>query len=63
MSIDDLDFAPMLRPALTTIRVPRQQMGVHALRMLAMHEAYPDTHPASVVLPTELIVRQSCGAH
>lgn len=63
VSIDDLDFAPMLRPALTTIRVPRQQMGVHALRILAMHETYPDTQPASVVLPTELIVRQSCGAH
>lgn len=62
VSIDDLDFAPMIRPALTTIRVPRQQMGIHALRMLAMHETYPDTQPASVVLPTELIVRQSCGA-
>ncbi|GAK58764.1 transcriptional regulator, LacI family [Candidatus Vecturithrix granuli] len=61
VSIDDLDFAPMIRPALTTVRVPRQQMGVHALRMLAMHEAYPDTQPVSVVLPTELIVRQSCG--
>jgi len=37
-------------------------MGIHALRMIAMHAAYPDTQPASMVLPTELIVRQSCGA-
>jgi DNA-binding LacI/PurR family transcriptional regulator len=62
VSIDDLDFAPLVRPALTTVRVPRRQMGVHALRILAMHATYPDTHPASTVLPTELIIRQSCGA-
>lgn len=62
VSIDDIDIASIVRPALTTVRVPRRQMGVHALRILAMHEAYPDTHPASTVLRTELIVRQSCGA-
>lgn len=62
VSIDDMDFAAMVRPALTTVQIPRRQMGVHALRMLAMHDAYPDTHPASTVLRTELIVRQSCGA-
>jgi DNA-binding LacI/PurR family transcriptional regulator len=44
------------------VRVPRRQMGMHALRMLAMHEAYPDTQPGSMILPTELIVRESCGA-
>jgi DNA-binding LacI/PurR family transcriptional regulator len=62
VSIDDIELASIVRPALTTIRVPRRQMGVHGLRILAMHEAYPDTHPASNVLRTELIVRQSCGA-
>jgi DNA-binding LacI/PurR family transcriptional regulator len=62
VSVDDMDFAAMVRPALTTVQIPRWQMGVHALRILAMHEAYPDTHPASTVLRTELIVRQSCGA-
>lgn len=62
-SIDDINLAALIRPALTTIRVPRQQMGIHALRLLAMHAVYPDTPTASVVLPTELIVRQSCGAN
>lgn len=61
-SIDDLEFAAIVRPALTTIRVPRRQIGVQALRMLAMHAEYPDTPSVSMVLPTELIVRQSCGA-
>ena len=63
VSIDDIDLAAIIRPALTTVRVPRQQMGIHALRMLAMHAAYPDTQPGSMVLPTELIIRQSCGAN
>ena len=62
VSVDDLPFAAIVRPALTTVRVPRRQMGIHALRMIAMHATYPDTQPASMVLPTELIVRQSCGA-
>ncbi len=62
VSIDDIELASIARPALTTVRVPRRQMGVHALRILALHEAYPDTHPASTILRTELIVRQSCGA-
>jgi DNA-binding LacI/PurR family transcriptional regulator len=63
VSVDDLPFAAIVRPALTTVRVPRRQMGVYALRMIAMHAAYPDTQPTSLVLPTELIVRQSCGAN
>jgi DNA-binding LacI/PurR family transcriptional regulator len=62
VSIDDLDLAAVVRPALTTVRVPRRQMGVHALRMLSIQEAYPDAPPASTVLRTELIIRQSCGA-
>ena len=62
VSIDDIDLAKFAEPPLSTVRVPRRQMSIHALRMLAMHEAYPDTQPASIVLPTELIVRESCGA-
>lgn len=62
VSIDDLNLSAIVRPALTTIRVPREQMGIHAMRMLAMHAAYPDTQSASIVLPTELMIRQSCGA-
>ncbi len=61
-SIDDIEFAGIIRPALTTVHVPKEQFGVYALQMLAMRQAYPDSKPASVVLPTELVVRQSCGA-
>jgi DNA-binding LacI/PurR family transcriptional regulator len=61
-SVDDIAFARMIRPALTTVHVPNESFGPHALRMLAMHRDYPDMQPASIVLPTELIVRESCGA-
>ncbi len=61
-SIDDLGFARMVRPALTTVHVPIESFATYALRMLETHEHYPNSHPASVVLPTELIVRESCGA-
>jgi len=62
VSIDDMELARFVHPALPTVRIPRRQMGTHALRMLAMHEAYPDMQPASLILPTELIIRESCGA-
>lgn len=62
VSIDDLPFASMVRPALTTVHVPKESFGVYALQMLAMREANPNVVPASVVLPVELIVRESCGA-
>jgi DNA-binding LacI/PurR family transcriptional regulator len=62
VSIDDIELAAFVQPALTTVRVPRRQMGMYALHMLAMRQAHPDIQPASIVLPTELIVRQSCGA-
>jgi DNA-binding LacI/PurR family transcriptional regulator len=62
VSIDDIEFAAYSQPPLTTVRVPRRQMGMYALHVLAMHEAHPDVQPVSMVFPTELIVRDSCGA-
>ncbi|GAK52525.1 transcriptional regulator, LacI family [Candidatus Moduliflexus flocculans] len=61
-SIDDLEFAAIVRPALTTVHVPRRQIGIQALRLVAMHADYPDPPAVSMLLPTELIVRESCGA-
>lgn len=62
VSIDDTDIARYVRPALTTVHVPKESMGIHALRTLYAYAAYPGVQPASIVLPTELIVRESCGA-
>jgi LacI family transcriptional regulator len=48
-------------PAFTTIRAPRFEMGTELARSLMARIADPARPPHSVVLPTELVVRESCG--
>jgi DNA-binding LacI/PurR family transcriptional regulator len=61
-SIDDIPLAQYLTPSLTTIHVPKAEMGAHGVRMLADRVLRPGQSPVSVVLPTRLVVRDSCGA-
>jgi len=61
-SVDNIGLAAMCRPALTTVHVPKESFGLYALRMLATHDDYADSQPASVVLPIQLVVRESSGA-
>jgi LacI family transcriptional regulator len=58
---DDIAMARHLRPQLTTVRQPIQEMGATAFELL--HSMISNGMPASrdVVLPTRLIVRESCG--
>ncbi|GIV77922.1 MAG: LacI family transcriptional regulator [Litorilinea sp.] len=62
VSIDDIPLARYLTPSLTTVHVPKADLGAHAVRMLRARALNPDQTPVSVVLPTSLIVRASCGA-
>lgn len=62
VSIDDIHFAQYMTPSLTTIHVPKAEMGAHGVRMLAERARRPGQSPVSVVLPTRLVVRHSCGA-
>jgi DNA-binding LacI/PurR family transcriptional regulator len=60
VGFDDLPFAQYLTPPLTTVRAPIEQVGraaVHQLLCL-LHD-----QPAAplTLLPTELVIRQSCG--
>lgn len=56
---DDILFAASSWPPLTTIRQPRRELGARAMLMLhAIMEGRADT-PGTVVLPTELVRRQS----
>jgi LacI family transcriptional regulator len=57
---DDVEFAALLEPALTTVRLPAGDMGRQAAqRMLHSIEAGPDdTHTE---LATELVIRASTG--
>jgi LacI family repressor for deo operon, udp, cdd, tsx, nupC, and nupG len=60
---DDILFAAAAFPPLTTIRQPRRQLGEQAMTLLhgllAGRPDKPHAKPARIVLPTELVRRQS----
>jgi len=62
VSIDNIGVAEMIRPSLTTVDVPKKRMAAYALQVLMLQKQFQDQPAASIVLPTELIIRQSCGA-
>jgi len=59
IGFDDFEFARYVDPPLTTVRLPAHEMGKRAVEMLIRHiEGDPPTQ-RKLVLPTELVVRQS----
>jgi LacI family transcriptional regulator len=58
---DDIAAAHHVRPALTTVRQPMRELGEQAVRMLLARIADQAAPRQSVVLPTEVVVRRSCG--
>lgn len=61
-SIDDIELASMVRPALTTVDVPKRRMGTYAIQFLISQREILSPQAASMVLPVRLIIRDSCGA-
>ena len=61
VGFDDVEFAKHLRPALTTVRQPIYQMGCIAMQKL--FHAIENRHQENeiILLPTELMIRESCG--
>jgi LacI family transcriptional regulator len=63
VGFDDLPFAARSEPPLTTIRQSIQGLGqLAADTLIAMIEEEPTTQPRRITLPTELVIRTSCGA-
>ena len=58
---DDIPVARRLRPGLTTVRQPIQELGATAFELLESLVRNGQPEPRDVVLPTSLIVRESCG--
>ncbi len=56
---DDLDFAAHLDPPLTTVRQSVREQGAEAARTLFQLLGDRDGAPRRVILPTELVIRQS----
>ena len=60
-SFDDFDLADMLTPSLSVVRQPAEMLGREAARLLFERLKGRSGKSRSVVLPTSLIIRQSCG--
>jgi DNA-binding LacI/PurR family transcriptional regulator len=59
LGIDDISFAFLARPPLTTIRVPREQLGATSFRALDKMLKLKRQRGAEYTLGTELVIRQS----
>ncbi|HEX7171360.1 MAG TPA: LacI family DNA-binding transcriptional regulator [Candidatus Limnocylindria bacterium] len=58
---DDIPSGRHLSPPLTTVRQPMHDIGRRAAALLHERISGARTEPRHVVLPTELVVRSSCG--
>jgi LacI family transcriptional regulator len=61
LSFDDFDLADMLTPGLSAVRQPAEILGREAARLLFERLTGRGGKPRAIVLPTSLIIRQSCG--
>ena len=61
-SFDDVQYAQLLSPPLTTIHQPCEQIGAVAVQTLLQRLREPDTPPREILLDAPLVVRRSCGA-
>jgi len=62
IGFDDFAFASLLKPRLTVVRQPAGELGRCAARTLFERlDSKEDSLKRSTLLPTELIIRESCG--
>ncbi|HQA38531.1 MAG TPA: substrate-binding domain-containing protein [Kiritimatiellia bacterium] len=61
-SFDDVQYASLLSPPLTTIHQPCEQLGAVAVQTLLQRLREPDTPPREILLDARLVIRRSCGA-
>jgi LacI family transcriptional regulator len=61
VGFDDIALGSLYDPALTTVHQPMRMLGERACALLLDRIADPDRSPAAELLPTELVLRASCG--
>jgi LacI family transcriptional regulator len=61
VGFDDIQFAPLVHPAVTTIRLEKVGLGLAAARALVEQIDNPEVTPPVLTLPVELVVRASTG--
>lgn len=65
IGFDDIPAASVIEPALTTVRQPIERMGSMAVDLLlsVLENSSEEEAPTHrIILPTELVVRASCGS-
>jgi LacI family transcriptional regulator len=62
VGFDDMPFATRSNPPLTTVRQPVLRTGSVAAETLIDLIDHPDSPTRRIVLPTEFVVRTSCGS-
>ncbi len=62
VGFDNLSITAQIHPPLTTINQPRVDVGVRAAQLLIDRIEGKSGPPESIVLPTSLVIRDSCGA-
>ena len=63
IGFDDLPRSASTIPALTSVRQPVHRMGSIVAKTLVDIIHHPNNRPIHVVLPTELVIRESCGSY
>jgi LacI family transcriptional regulator len=58
---DDIAATRHLRPGLTTVHQPMRELGEGAVQLLLDRIADPGASPKSLILPTRVVIRGSCG--
>jgi LacI family transcriptional regulator len=58
---DDVYASRVIDPPLTTVSQPIRDLGVHATRRLLARIEDPSLAPGAEVLPTQVVIRASCG--
>jgi DNA-binding LacI/PurR family transcriptional regulator len=62
VGFDDITFASLVEPPLTTVAQPKYRMGSLAMERLLELIGGGDREPRRLVLNPQLVVRRSCGA-
>jgi DNA-binding LacI/PurR family transcriptional regulator len=62
VGFDDVSITRFIEPALTTVHLPAYDLGWHAGQLLLRLIAQDPPEELIQLLPTELVIRHSCGA-
>ena len=62
VGFDDMPFAAHTDPPLTTVRQPIYRTGMMAAETLIDVIENPSDQPRRIILPTEMVIRASCGS-